>query len=103
MSVYFKKQLVGNATPLTVTPIGLDEIGMHNYGSGAVTYNGERIIAGSFARTEITSFYGPNVKRFNIAVNPATDGSGIYTFLGCTNLTTVNFPELLNFGTTGSS
>ena len=103
MSIYLGNQEVGVTLLNDAAPIGLDEICNHTFASGDVTYNGERIFACTFARTPITSFYGPNVKRFNNVTDPATNGNGVYTFLGCTNLVSVNFPELLNPGTTGSS
>ena len=103
MSIYFGNNFVGISPLNGAKPIGLDEICNHTFVSGDVVYNGERIYAGTFARTPITSFYGPNVKRFNNTVDPTANGSGIYTFLGCTQLTSVTFPELLNPGTTGSS
>lgn len=103
MSIYFGDQFVGVSPLNGAKPVGLDEICNHTFISGDVVYNGERIYAGTFARTPITSFYGPNVKRFNNTADPTANGSGIYTFLGCTQLTSVTFPELLNPGTTGSS
>lgn len=103
MSIYLGNQEVGVTLLNDAAPIGLDEICNHTFVSGDVTYNGERIFAYTFARTPITSFYGPNVKRFNNVADPATDGNGTCVFLGCTSLTSVTFPELLNLGTAGGS
>ena len=100
MSIYLGNQEVGVSLLTGAEPIGLDEICNHTFCSGDVVYNGERIFAYTFARTPITSFTGPNVKRFNAIIYSTTDGC---TFLGCTSLTSVTFPELLNIGTTGGS
>ena len=103
MSIYLGKSEVGVTLLNDANPIGIEEIGNHTFASGDIIYNGTRLYACTFARTPITSFYGPNVKRFNHVLDPNTDGSGIYTFMGCTELVSVNFPELLNMGTSGSS
>lgn len=103
MSIYLGNQEVGVSLLTGAEPIGLDEICNHTFASGNVVYNGERIFAYTFARTPITSFYGPNVKRFNNSLDPTADGtSGACVFFGCTNLTSVTFPELLNIGTSSS-
>lgn len=103
MSIYLGNQQVAVIMPNETNPVGLDEICNHTFTSGDVVYNGDRIFAGTFMRTPITSITAPNTKRFNHVTNPTTDGSGVYTFLGCTNLTSVTFPELLNLGTSGTS
>lgn len=103
MSIYLGNLEVGVTLLNDAKPIGLDEICNHTFASGDVTYNGERIYPYTFARTPITSFTGPNVKRFNNTLDPTTDGNGGTVFYGCTGLTSVTFPELLNLGSAGGS
>ena len=101
--IYFGNQQVSASTLNEVTPVGIDEICDHSFAIGDIVYNGTRLYAGTFIAAPLTSFSGPNVKRFNHVVDPNTDGSGIYTFFRCPNLVSVDFPELLNPGTSGSS
>lgn len=101
MSIYLGNQEVGVSLLTGAEPIGIDAICNHTYDFGNVVYNGERIFSYAFARTPLTSFSGPNVKRFNNTADLTTDGAGGCVFYQCKNLVSVNFPELLNLGSSG--
>ena len=54
-----------------------------------------------FADTNLVSISAPNCVRITDTVNGLTTGVGSKAFAFCTNLTTVNFPKLTDFGSGG--
>lgn len=78
-----------------------EEVFEHKYAAAPFTFNGTFLYPFAFAGAPITEFHAPNLIRFTDAGNDSTYGNGSYVFSGCTNLVTVDIPNIQNAGNGG--